>query len=65
MKKKSVFSRIFNYFKECYLELKKVVWPSWASVKSNTVVVVVSVLIAALVLGLFDIALVRIIDLIV
>lgn len=46
--------KFFSYFKESYVELKKVVWPSWESVKSNTVVVVVSVLVAAVVLGFVD-----------
>ena len=46
--------KFFSYFKESYVELKKVVWPSWESVKSNTVVVVVSVLVAAIVLGFVD-----------
>ncbi len=65
MKKKSFFSRLKNYFKEVVVELKKVVWPSWDSVKSNTVVVIVSVLIAAFVLGFIDMALAKVMSLIV
>lgn len=62
MKKKSFLSKVGTYFKECYIELKKVVWPSWDSVKSNVVVVVVSVMIVAFILGFFDMALVRLIN---
>lgn len=65
MKKPNLFRRMASYFKECYLELKKVIWPTWESVKSNSVVVIVSVLCSALVLGIFDIVLVRIINIIV
>lgn len=65
MKKKSFFGKVADYFRECYIELKKVVWPSWDSVKSNVVVVIVSVMIAAFVLGFFDMALAKVMSLIV
>ena len=35
-------------------ELKKVTWPSWEETKMSTVVVVVTSIIVALILGLFD-----------
>lgn len=64
MKRKSVFGKVGDYFKESFVELKKVVWPSWDSVKANTLVVIVSVVIVAAVLGFFDIALARLINII-
>jgi len=54
--------KFFSYFKESYVELKKVVWPSWDSVKSNTLVVVVSVLSAAFILGFVDMFIVKILN---
>jgi preprotein translocase subunit SecE len=35
-------------------ELKKVTWPSWDETKMSTVVVIVTSIIAALILGVFD-----------
>lgn len=64
MKRKSVFGKVGDYFKESFVELKKVIWPSWDSVKANTLVVIVSVVIVAAVLGFFDIALARLINII-
>jgi len=35
-------------------ELKKVTWPSWEETKLSTVVVIITALVVALILGLFD-----------
>ena len=50
--------KIIQFFKECYAELKKVVWPSRDEVASSTRIVVVSTLAVALLLGLIDFLLV-------
>ena len=49
--------KIVQFFKECYAELRKVVWPSRDDVISSVKIVIVSTLIIALVLGLVDILL--------
>ncbi|MGI6466119.1 MAG: preprotein translocase subunit SecE [Sphaerochaetaceae bacterium] len=56
--------KLFRYFKESHLELKKVVWPSRDEVVSSTKVVLISTAIIALILGLVDFLLVQGVDLI-
>lgn len=51
--------KILQFFRESYLELKKVVWPSQEDVVVNTKVVIVSVLIFALILGFVDFLLLK------
>ena len=53
-KVKNFFKGIGKYFKDTKSELKKVVWPSKADVKTNTIVVLVTVAIAAVVMILLD-----------
>ena len=53
-KKPSIFSRIVAWFKSCKSEMKKVVWASWSSVKSNTIMVLVCILVVSAVIGLVD-----------
>ena len=48
--------KIINFIKESYGELKKVNWPSRDDVFSQTYVVVVSLIIVAIALALFDFA---------
>ncbi|MBQ2615192.1 MAG: preprotein translocase subunit SecE [Clostridia bacterium] len=52
--KKNIFAKIANYFKEVKSELKKVVWPSFAKVRKNTLVVILYVLIVGLVIWAMD-----------
>jgi preprotein translocase subunit SecE len=49
--------KIIQFFKECYAELRKVVWPSRDDVVSSVGVVIISTVIIAMVLGLIDILL--------
>ena len=49
--------KIVQFVKECYAELRKVVWPGRDDVISSVKVVIVSTLIIALVLGLVDVLL--------
>jgi preprotein translocase subunit SecE len=46
--------KIVQFFKDSYSELRKVVWPSREDVIASTKVVLISTLVMAGVLGLFD-----------
>ena len=52
--KPGFFKRIGKWFREMKSELKKVVWPSKEDVKTNTIVVLVTVAIAAVVMIALD-----------
>ncbi len=56
-------SKIVQFFKDSYAELRKVVWPTREDVLASTKVVIVSTVIVAFCLGLLDFLLVRGIDL--
>ena len=47
--------KIARYFKECWLELKKVSWPTRDTVVRYTGIVIVSTIIFGIVLGIVDI----------
>jgi preprotein translocase subunit SecE len=47
-------NKIVQFFKECYAELRKVVWPSRDDVAGSVKVVIVSTVVFAFVLGLVD-----------
>ena len=49
--------KVIQFIKECYAELRKVVWPGRDDVISSVKVVIVSTLIIAAILGLVDILL--------
>ena len=51
---KNFGSRVSKFFRDSKSELKKVVWPSKEDVKTNTIVVLVTVSIAAVVMILLD-----------
>ena len=51
---KNFGARVSKFFRDTKSELKKVVWPSKADVKTNTIVVLVTVAIAADVMLLLD-----------
>ncbi|MCL1815554.1 MAG: preprotein translocase subunit SecE [Treponema sp.] len=46
--------KIIQFFKECYAELRKVVWPGRDEVVSSVGIVLVSTVIIAAVLGFVD-----------
>ena len=56
--------KLFRYFKECRLEMKKVAWPSRATILSSTKLVLITTIIFAVLLGLVDFLLMRLIYLI-
>jgi preprotein translocase subunit SecE len=49
--------KIIQFFKDSFAELKKVTWPSRDEVLASTKVVIVTILLLALVLGIFDVLL--------
>ena len=51
---KGFCARVAQFFRDTKSELKKVVWPSKQDVKTNTIVVLVTVAIAAVVMILLD-----------
>ena len=52
--KKNIGSRIVNWAKEIKSELKKVVWPSFAKVRKNTIIVIIYVLLVGVVIMALD-----------
>jgi preprotein translocase subunit SecE len=56
--------KLFRYFKECRLEMKKVAWPNKATIISSTKIVLISTIIFAILLGLVDFLLMRLVYLI-
>jgi preprotein translocase subunit SecE len=57
-------SRLVSYFKEGFAELKRVRWPNRKQVMNLTVVVVVTVLIMAILIYLFDLGISKLLGLI-
>jgi len=53
-KKPSIFSRIAAWFRSCKSEMKKVVWASWSSVRNNSLMVLICIIIVSAVIGLVD-----------
>ncbi|MBN2351916.1 MAG: preprotein translocase subunit SecE [Spirochaetales bacterium] len=49
--------KIIQFFKDSFAELKKVTWPSRDEVLASTKVVIVTILLVALILGIFDVIL--------
>ncbi len=56
--------KMIRFFKESYMELKRVVWPTRDTVISSTKVVLISVFLFAVTLGLLDFLLLRGLDII-
>ena len=46
--------KVFQFFKESYAELRKVIWPGRDDVISSVKVVLISTVIVAAILGLID-----------
>ncbi len=54
--------KVKEYFKEVYLETKRVTFPSRKETMKGTYVVVITVIVAAVFLGLVDVGLARIVQ---
>ena len=53
-KKPSVFARIKNWFIDMKAELKRVVWPSFKKIRSNTLIVLIFVLVIGVLIWVLD-----------
>lgn len=49
-KKPNIFKRIGNYFREVFIEIKKIVWPSPKKTFKNTGIVLLAMLVSGLVI---------------
>jgi preprotein translocase subunit SecE len=58
---KETLDKVKEYFKEVYLETKRVTFPSRKETMKGTYVVVITVIVAAVFLGLVDVGLARIV----
>ena len=45
---------VIRGFEDIYGELRKVIWPSWAELRTMTFVVIATVVVVSLLLGLID-----------
>lgn len=52
--KQNIFQRMVRYFKDVKAEMKKVVWPSFAKVRQNTLIVLIYVFLVGIVIWLLD-----------
>ncbi len=53
-KKPNVFARIKNWFIDMKAELKRVVWPSFKKIRSNTLIVLIFVLLVGAIIWILD-----------
>ena len=56
--------KIGRYFKECWLELKKVSWPTRDTVVHYTWIVIISTVVFGIILGLVDLGIGQLMDMI-
>lgn len=60
--KPSLFSRMAAWFRSVKAELKKIVWASPKSVRSNTIMVLIALVVFAAAIGLIDLIFHKFID---
>jgi preprotein translocase subunit SecE len=53
-KKPNVFARIKSWFIDMKAELKRVVWPSFKKIKTNTLIVLIFVLVVGAIIWILD-----------
>ena len=53
-KKPNVFARIKDWFIDMKAELKRVVWPSFKKIRTNTLIVLIFVLIVGAIIWILD-----------
>ena len=56
-------NKVGKWFKDLRSEIKKVVWPSWKTIRGNTSVVLATVFITSVFVGILDFGLVKLIEL--
>ena len=52
--KQNIFQKMVRYFEDVKAEMKKVVWPSFAKVRQNTLIVLIYVFLVGIVIWLLD-----------
>lgn len=52
--KMNLFQRIVKYFRSVWVELKKVIWPSFSKLKKDTIIVLVTIIIVGICLAALD-----------
>lgn len=62
LKAKEKFEDLKTYFREVYMEAKRVTWPSKKDALKGTYIVLITVFIASLFLGIVDIGLTKIVQ---
>ncbi len=62
LKAKEKFEDLKTYFREVFMEAKRVTWPSKKDALKGTYIVLITVFIASLFLGIVDIGLAKIIQ---
>jgi len=62
MEFKDKFNKLKDYFREVVIETKKVTWPSKKDTIKGTYIVLITVVIAAIFLGIVDVGLAKIIQ---
>ena len=59
---KEMPSRIAGFLRDVVRELKRVTWPSRKALLNYTIVVIVTIIIFAVILGVFDLAFIQLLD---
>lgn len=54
VKKPGLFKRIGSWFKSLWSEAKKVSWANASSVRKNTIIVIICVIVLSAIIGLLD-----------
>ncbi|MGQ9610600.1 MAG: preprotein translocase subunit SecE [bacterium] len=49
-----MFKKVFKFFREVKLEIKKVAWPNRKEITGSTTVVIITVIIVSIYLGIID-----------
>ena len=63
-KKQGLFSKIKNFFVDCKIELKKIVWPTQRTVWKNTGIVLVMIFIMGVFVALLDAGLMQLLSMV-
>jgi len=61
----NIFNKIGQFLKEVRVELKKVSWSTWTELKGLTIIVLVSVIILAVIIGSFDFIMSKLVELVI
>ena len=48
------FAKLAAWLKTCKAEMKKIVWANWDNVKSNTIMVLICIVVVSAIIGVLD-----------